>query len=151
MSFTQVPIRGTWGGQSGKVVVTPPQNMTNSGISVPKDPQTFKLDGSGSVSFKLFATDDPGTTDAGTYEFYIELVGQPVSYFATIIPRAQAGAGINIVTQLPWGYSPPPVTAGPFFAAASVATLPAVPDGSWGFTSDGHIAFHTGGSWTTKV
>jgi hypothetical protein len=35
--------------------------------------------------------------------------------------------------------------------AGLTATATLAQDGDWGFTADGHIYYHSGGSWTVKV
>ena len=105
MAFTYVPITGSWPGQTGKVVVTPVRSITNNNVNITGS-QTFVLSG-GSVSFSLAATDDIGTSFNTGYEFYLEISGQASQVFTTTIPHAQVYSGININTQLPWGYTPP--------------------------------------------
>ena len=105
MAFTYVPITGSYPGQTGTITVTPVTAMVNQGQTVSAS-QTFSIT-NGAVSFYLAATDSPGNDVRGTYLFGIQVTGQEPLSFTTTIPSVQALTGININTQLPWGYTPP--------------------------------------------
>lgn len=162
MAFTYVPITGTWTGHTGKVVVVPVYPMSNGSNTITQT-QTFNLNGSGVASFSLAATDDVGTSPTiAAYEFYLEISGLPTQVFTTVIPHAQAGAGINIITQLPWGVSTTPqgtTTAGgiTLYTGAGAPTFTPNASGDYYFRKDApttanqRIYVYNGTSWTAVV
>lgn len=117
MAFSYVTITGSYPGKTGTVTVTPVTEMTNSGQQI-SSREVYPIR-NGSVLFRLAATDDPGTDPAGAeYVVSIQVAGQAPVQFSTIIPSALAGGNLDL-SQLPYGYTPPPPTVAPALAPSN--------------------------------
>lgn len=108
MAVTQITVQGTFtvGGEpaSGTVTFTLTQPITNGTDTIPCAPVSATLDGTGSFSHPLPATDDPGTVPQGVWYGVTEQIAgaQPRDYFIQVSATGPNPLTLSPPATLPW-------------------------------------------------